>query len=86
MQQQQQTTQSQNMQMPPTMVSTKDQMYLTDILSWTLIAAKKAHFFAQQCQNQDVKTALEDAGRMHQQHYQKVLQHLNKNPNPTQSS
>ncbi|WP_132372551.1 hypothetical protein [Melghiribacillus thermohalophilus] len=84
--QQQQTTQNQNMQMPPTMVSSKDQMYLTDMLTWNLTASKKAHFFARQCQNQDVKTALEDAGRMHQRHYEKILQYLNRNPNPAQPS
>ncbi|MYL33704.1 hypothetical protein GLW08_18965 [Pontibacillus yanchengensis] len=69
---------------PPTMVSTKDQLYITDMLSWNLIAAKKAHFFAGFCQNQELKAALEQAGQMHQRHYEKILQHLNENPNPKQ--
>ena len=38
-------------QQPPDMVSTKDSMYLTDMLSWNLLAMKKAHFYAQHCKN-----------------------------------
>ncbi|KGP72547.1 hypothetical protein [Pontibacillus yanchengensis] len=71
---------------PPTMVSTKDQLYITDMLSWNLIAAKKAHFFAGFCQNPELKAALEQAGQMHQRHYEKILQHLNENPAPNQQN
>ncbi|MFA9456652.1 hypothetical protein ACERJO_07730 [Halalkalibacter sp. AB-rgal2] len=73
------------MQQPPAIISTKDQLYLTDMLSWNLIAMKKAHFFAQQCQDQDIIQALENAGSMHQRHYEKILTHLNANQNQQQS-
>ncbi|WP_102028557.1 hypothetical protein [Salirhabdus sp. Marseille-P4669] len=73
---------STNMPSPPNMISTKDQMYLADMLSWNLVALKKAHFYAQQCQNEDVKSALNQAGQMHQKHYNLILEHLNKNPSP----
>jgi hypothetical protein len=73
---------SQHMPTPPNMVSTKDQMYLSDMLSWNLLACKKAHFFAKMCQNEDVKAVLEQAGQMHQKHYNKILEHLNQNPSP----
>lgn len=66
---------------PPNVVSTKDQLYIADMLSWNLNACKKAHFFAQQCENQDVKSALDEAGQMHQRHFQKILKHLNGNQN-----
>ncbi|KGX89757.1 hypothetical protein [Pontibacillus marinus] len=86
--QQNQTTGQQNqmniMPQPPTMVSTKDQLYLTDMLSWNLLAAKKAHFYAGFCQNQELKSSLEQAGQMHQRHYEKILQHLNQNAQPQQ--
>ncbi|GAA0499866.1 hypothetical protein GCM10008986_28880 [Salinibacillus aidingensis] len=81
-QQNNQYQQTNPMPAPPNMISTKDQSYLSDMLSWNLLASKKAHFFAQQCQNQEVKTALESAGEMHQRHYEKILQYLNQNPSP----
>lgn len=87
---QQNQTNAQNqaniMPQPPTMVSTKDQLYISDMLSWNLMASKKAHFYAGFCQNPELKAALEQAGQMHQRHYEKMLQHLNENPAPNQSN
>ncbi|CDQ19316.1 hypothetical protein SAMN05192559_10131 [Halobacillus karajensis] len=78
MQQQNQSPmqQSQPMSQVPNIVSTKDQLYLSDMLSWNLNACKKAHFFAQNCQTPEIKAALEEAGQMHQRHYDKLLKHL----------
>ncbi|MEK5066696.1 hypothetical protein [Cytobacillus sp. FSL R5-0596] len=39
------------MTQPPEIMSTKDHLYVNDMLSWNLLAMKKMHFFAQQCQN-----------------------------------
>ncbi|NEU30115.1 hypothetical protein GN156_04885 [bacterium LRH843] len=64
------------MQVPPAVITTKDQLYITDMLSWNLLAMKKAHFFAQQCQDQEIIQAIEKAGSMHQRHYEKILSHL----------
>ncbi|MFD2215951.1 hypothetical protein [Metabacillus endolithicus] len=72
----QQQQQPSMMVQPPNIITTKDQLYLTDMLSWNLLAMKKAHFFASQCQNQEVKNQLEQIGQMHNQHYQKILSHL----------
>lgn len=73
---------AQPMTQVPEMVSTKDQLYITDMLSWNLLACKKAHFFAQNCQTPEIQAALEEAGQMHQRHYNKILNHLNtKKPN-----
>ncbi|MBU7595413.1 hypothetical protein [Metabacillus halosaccharovorans] len=82
----QQQTQPGMMQQTPNVVTTKDQLYLTDMLSWNLLAMKKAHFFASQCQNQQVKTQLEKVGQMHEQHYQKILGHLQPQQQSSQSS
>jgi hypothetical protein len=65
------------MPQPPGVVSTKDSMYLTDMMSWNLLAMKKAHFFAQQCQDPEIKTIIDQCGQMHQRHYQQILNHLN---------
>lgn len=61
---------------PPRVISSKDLNYLKDALSWELTAFKKFHFFAQQATDPQVKQAMEKAGQMHQQHYQKLLTHL----------
>ncbi|EJL38919.1 hypothetical protein BAG01nite_30200 [Brevibacillus agri] len=64
---------------PPKVITTKDLSYLKDALSWELLAFKKLHFFAQQATDPDVKQCLEKTGRMHQQHYEKLLSHLQNN-------
>lgn len=80
-QQQQQAMNMQNqqglMQQPPGVVSTKDSMYLVDMFSWNLLAMKKAHFFAGQCQDQEIKAMIDQCGQMHQRHYQQILNHMN---------
>lgn len=72
------------MQHPPGIISTKDSFYLTDMMSWNLLAAKKAHFFASQCQDQELKNEAEKVGQMHQRHYQQLLNHINEHINQTQ--
>ncbi|MFD2370460.1 ferritin-like domain-containing protein [Brevibacillus sp. GCM10020057] len=64
---------------PPRVITTKDMSYLKDALSWELNAFKKLHAFAQMATDPEVKQCLEKAGRMHQQHYQKLLTHLQNN-------
>lgn len=61
---------------PPRAITTKDLLYIKDALSWELLASKKFHFMAQQATNQDIKQALDKAGMMHQNHYQRLLNHL----------
>ncbi|WP_409304422.1 ferritin-like domain-containing protein [Peribacillus sp. SCS-155] len=61
---------------PPRAITTKDLLYLKDALSWELLAMKKFHFLAQQTENETISNALNDAGKMHQRHYEKLLAHL----------
>lgn len=86
MQQQNMNMQNQQgiMQTPPVVISSKDSLYLTDMMSWNLLAAKKSHFFAQQCQDQELKTEMEKCGQMHQRHYQQILGHLQSHLNQQQ--
>lgn len=90
MQQQQMTQQNQMQQsqgimmQPPNVVTTKDQLYISDMLSWNLLAMKKCHFFAQQCTDPEIKSVIEKAGQMHQQHYQRILNHLQNSNQPSQ--
>ncbi|MGN8645317.1 hypothetical protein ACTNEO_04375 [Gracilibacillus sp. HCP3S3_G5_1] len=75
----QQQNNNQIMAQPPKMVSTKDHLYLTDMLSWNLIACKKAHFFAENCSIPEVKQTIEKACQMHEKHYNMILEHLKDN-------
>lgn len=61
---------------PPNVITTKDHLYLKDMMSWNLNAMKKAYFFSELCQDPDVKTALDQSCQMHANHYQKLLNHL----------
>jgi len=61
---------------PPELLSTKDTLYISDALSWELLAAKKAHSMAQDCQDPQIQQKLEQLCQMHQQHYQVLLSHL----------
>lgn len=63
------------MMTPPEVITTKDLMYLRDAMSWTLLAAKKCAHFAQECQDQDIRQAIDQAGQMHLRHYNMLLQH-----------
>ncbi|MBM7096971.1 MULTISPECIES: hypothetical protein [Alteribacter] len=85
MQQQPNQQQGQSvMPQPPEVVTNKDHLYISDMLSWNLMAMKKAHQFSQQCQDQQIKDALDQAGRMHYMHYQKLLTHLQGTNNTNQ--
>lgn len=60
----------------PEVITSKDLLYLTDMMSWNLVAIKKAHFFAGQCQMPEISQALEKACQMHQRHYRQILDHM----------
>jgi hypothetical protein len=81
MQQQGMTNQQQQpiMMEPPKVITTKDLLYLKDQMSWQLNAMKKCAHFANECTDPDVKQAIDNAGRMHQRHYQMLLQHCQNN-------
>ena len=66
-------------QTPPTAITTKDLSYIKDALSWELLAFKKFHNMASQAQDPEIKQALDNVGRMHQNHYQILLSHLQVN-------
>lgn len=73
---QNQYSQQKRMNQPPQVLSTKDNAYITDALSWELLAAKKAYSFSCQCSDQQVKHQIEQLSQLHQTHYQALLNHL----------
>lgn len=71
---------------PPPAITTKDLMYVKDVLSWELLAFKKFHFFAQQVNSPEIKQELDNMGKMHQNHFQRLLPHLQVNNNSVLAS
>lgn len=88
MQQQTNTTQNEQnvMNQAPNVITSKDLLYLTDMMSWNLMAMKKAHFYAGQCQIPEISQAMEKACQMHERHYQKILNHLQLSSQAVQTS
>lgn len=72
-------TMQNRMPQPPQVITTKDLSYIKDALSWELDVIKKFHHFAQETQDQKVKTLITQAAQMHQKHYSMLLKHLNPN-------
>lgn len=73
---QDQYSRQQRMSQPPRVLSTKDCAYLTDALSWELLATKKAYHLARQSSDQQIKHQLEQISNLHQTHYDLLLNHL----------
>lgn len=86
MQQQQGSNFQVVMKEPPAVLTTKDHLYIKDMLSWNLDAFKKAFHAAQLCSDPDVKAVLNEGVQMHQRHYDSILNHLEKEMNKSQTS
>lgn len=72
-------------QEPPKMISSKDLQYLSDMLSWNLLASKKMNWAAENCQLPDLKKEFQTAGQMHSKHYDEILKLLQQNEGGTVS-
>ena len=71
----------QRMNQPPNVITVKDMAYLKDAMSWELLAMKKCRMYAEFTKDPQIKTLLDGTGRMHQRHYETLLQYLQSNPN-----
>ncbi len=76
-QSQQQFQNQQRMSKPPAYITTKDLAYLKDAMSWELLAMKKCNHFAEECQDNEIRNAINRAGEMHGNHYRMLLNHVN---------
>ncbi|TGA97238.1 hypothetical protein E4665_12640 [Sporolactobacillus shoreae] len=72
-----------NFAQPPEILSTKDFLYIEDMLSWNLEVIKKAHAYASLCQDQDVIQAMNRTCQIHIRNYQSILNHLGKHVQTT---
>lgn len=89
---QQQQTMGQSLQQqpimmnPPIVITNKDLLYLKDIMSWLLDATKKCSHFSRECTDPKLKQVIDQAGQMHQRHYNIILKHCQNNNTQTMSS
>lgn len=65
------------MQEPPTVISTKDHLYVKDAMSWELTSMKRCFHFARESRDPEIQMALDRTGQMHLSHYLRLLNHLN---------
>ncbi|MDW4527922.1 hypothetical protein R3398_16270 [Rossellomorea marisflavi] len=65
-------------QQPPQVITTKDSLYINDMLAWNLNAMKKCHFAAAHSQDPSIRSMLDRCGQMHQRHYEQLMSHLQK--------
>ncbi|MBE3563585.1 MAG: hypothetical protein IMX05_07705 [Hydrogenibacillus schlegelii] len=61
---------------PPTIVSTKDLLYLKDILTWQLLTLKQLHHYGREMKMPALKQLSGQLIEMHRQHAQTILGHL----------
>ncbi|MFT8872487.1 MAG: hypothetical protein ABF868_09345 [Sporolactobacillus sp.] len=76
---------SMNFAQPPEILSTKDLLYVEDMLSWNLQAVKKANYYASVCQDRDIVQAMNRTKQLHINHYRSILNHLQKHAQTVQS-
>lgn len=69
------------MKQPPDVISTKDMLYISDMLSWNLGAAKMARESASKVNDTEISEELNAAYQMHKQHYDRLLKFLEKHVN-----
>lgn len=55
------------------LLSEKELLYIKDALSWELLAIKKCHEMAGQCQDQQMSNLIRQTGQKHVQHYNELL-------------
>jgi hypothetical protein len=58
------------------LLTDKELLYVKDFLSWELLAIKKFSDVAGACQDANLRTLIDAAGKRHQQHYNTLLSHL----------
>lgn len=57
----------------PTMISTKDIAYLSDMFEWNYTACKKALHFSKEVQEEDIKNMLEAVSSMHKEICEEIV-------------
>ncbi|MGA9173439.1 MAG: hypothetical protein WBZ33_05605 [Thermoactinomyces sp.] len=67
-------------------ISDKDLHYLTDEMSWELLAMKKCHHYAGLCQDPAVQSLINQIGQMHQRHYEMLLSQIQSSTGTTASN
>lgn len=61
----------------PVMISTKDLDYISDMMNWNFVCAKKSYHFASEVTDEEIKETLHQTARMHVEHYLRLVNLLN---------
>ncbi|TDQ40473.1 DUF4142 domain-containing protein [Aureibacillus halotolerans] len=68
--------QSSTMTQPPAVITTKDLLYISDMLSWNTTAIKTLQDYANRCTDPQISQALQQAYTMHQKHFDMLLDQM----------
>lgn len=69
------------MKQPPNVIGSKDLKYIEDMLSWNLALCKAARHYKMEVADQQIMNELDSVCKMHQNHYNRLLQLLQNNNN-----
>lgn len=61
----------------PTIISTKDLLYIDDMLSWNFTTIKKINYYVQNIEDEDVNNLLSEVANTYKKHYSEILECLN---------
>jgi len=64
-----------------TPLTEKDLSYMKDMMSWELLAAKKAYHYANETQDQECRQAMMQIAEQHQRNLERLLTHLQEHVN-----
>lgn len=64
------------MEQVPTMISTKDLAYLSDIFGWNFTACKKAYHFAKEVVDVEIQEAFMQVSNMHKKICEEIVKIL----------
>ena len=57
----------------PNIISTKDLMYIEDMLNWNYVMIKKANFYKTLVNDKEIKKFFEKVSKEHKRCYEKIL-------------
>lgn len=61
----------------PKMISTKDLLYIEDMMNWNMVYSKKCHMYKSMISNSEIKKFVDTIAKMHTEHYEKFLNIIN---------
>lgn len=66
---------------PPDVITHRDLAGIKEVMTLELVAAKKCRAFTKTCRLPEVQQEIDRIGKMHEEHYHRLLKYMESNPN-----